>query len=104
MELTKVTDEVEFEFEIWQPDLRADKIYPAKLSDRVIHFSFPCNELSVCKGLKKVKEYFSPEVIERIIEFQLSAIKILFVSNLEKNKLNLEFRKRNFPLIYSSLG
>lgn len=28
-------------FEIWQPDLRADKIYSAEISDRVIHKLFP---------------------------------------------------------------
>jgi len=101
-ELSKITDE--FIFEVWQPDLRADKIYTAIISDRVKHLAFPCKEYYAYKGFKKIKEYFSEKMVKKIIEYQSSPLKILIVTNLDKNKLNNEIRKTNLPMIFSFLG
>lgn len=49
----------EFVHEIWQPDLRADKIYSQEIFPGVIHRLFPATERNTMIGLKKSREISS---------------------------------------------
>jgi glycosyltransferase involved in cell wall biosynthesis len=60
--LVKYSDKVEYE--VWQVDERADKIYTAELDERVIHKNFPAQRKGHFSGLKRGEYIFSKLVIE----------------------------------------
>lgn len=43
-----------FDFEVWQPDLRADKVYSHTFADRLIHRSFPAQRRKKIYGVKLI--------------------------------------------------
>jgi glycosyltransferase involved in cell wall biosynthesis len=53
-----------FDHEIWQPDLRADRIYSQEIYPGVIHRLFPAKEKTTLIGLKRSREISSPEMIQ----------------------------------------
>jgi len=53
-EILKLTDE--FEYEVWQPDLRADKIYSHTFKNGLTHRMFPAYQ-------KTNKEIISPKML-----------------------------------------
>jgi glycosyltransferase involved in cell wall biosynthesis len=53
-----------FDHEIWQPDLRADRIYNQEIFPGVIHRLFPAQEKSKLIGLRKNCEVSSPAMIQ----------------------------------------
>jgi glycosyltransferase involved in cell wall biosynthesis len=56
-EVLKLTDE--FEHEVWQPDVRADKIYSHTFENRLIHRSFPAS-------ITSHEEIYSPQMLDFI--------------------------------------
>jgi glycosyltransferase involved in cell wall biosynthesis len=63
-EVLRLTDE--FEYEVWQPDLRADKVYSHSLADGSVHSLFPAIRVKERYGLKTVRHVISPVMYERI--------------------------------------
>ncbi len=66
-EVLKFTDE--FEYEVWQPDYRADKIYSHQFEDGLIHRLFPAEDVPEIHGLKIRKEITSPVMVEFLNEY-----------------------------------
>lgn len=62
IEVRKINNE--FEQEIWQPDLRADRIYSQEIFPRVIHRLFPACEKIKFIGLRKSREIDCPTMIQ----------------------------------------
>jgi glycosyltransferase involved in cell wall biosynthesis len=52
------------EFEVWQPDLRADKIYTAVLDERLVHKNFPARIKTHQSGLKRSVYFYSKQIIK----------------------------------------
>jgi len=50
----------EFDYEIWQPDLRADKIYESALGDGLVHKQFPAVGKKHFYGVKRIATVSSP--------------------------------------------
>jgi glycosyltransferase involved in cell wall biosynthesis len=61
IEVSKIYDK--FEHEIWQPDLRADKIYSKEILPGVVHRLFPAHAKYQWVGLKKKVESYSPGMV-----------------------------------------
>lgn len=61
-EVLKYTSE--FEYEVWQPDFRADKIYSHRFEDGLVHRLFPAKDKEDLHGLKKRRQVDSPAMIE----------------------------------------
>jgi len=59
-EVLKLSDE--FIYEVWQPDLRADKIYTHTFSDGLVRRLFPAVSVGRFYGLKKRKYVFSQSI------------------------------------------
>ena len=59
-EIVDITDE--FEYEVWQPDYRADKMYSAELKNNLVHRLFPALDLSKMVGLKRTHYMYSFEM------------------------------------------
>lgn len=60
-EILKVTDE--FEYEVWQPDYRADKMYSHRFEDGLVHRLFPAEDIKELHGLKLRKATSSPVMV-----------------------------------------
>lgn len=60
-EVLKFTDE--FEYEVWQPDYRADKMYSHCFEDGLTHRLFPAKDVKELHGLKIKSELRSPEMV-----------------------------------------
>jgi glycosyltransferase involved in cell wall biosynthesis len=54
----------DYNCEIWQPDLVADKIYTAQLQERVIHRNFPAKKIKVFKRYKFFEDIYSNEILK----------------------------------------
>ena len=63
----------EVEFECWQPDSRADKIYEYRFEDEILHKRFPAKKKRYFYGTKIYREVYSKLLMNEL-------------SNLEKNK------------------
>ncbi|GAG79491.1 unnamed protein product [marine sediment metagenome] len=65
-EVLKLTDE--FEYEVWQPDLRADKIYTHVFSNGLIRKLFPAEQKKKLYGIKKIKYTVSQSIYENLVK------------------------------------
>ncbi|MFW9875653.1 MAG: glycosyltransferase family 4 protein [Candidatus Thorarchaeota archaeon] len=63
-EILKLTKE--FEYEVWQPDLRADRIYSHRFNDGILHRKFPALYRKKILGIKFLKILESPEIINTL--------------------------------------
>ena len=65
-EVLKITDE--FDYEVWQLDLRADKIYSHRFENGLVHMLFPARKKYYLEGLKIKKGYFSKAMVLELDE------------------------------------
>lgn len=97
IECIKVDPKIQHE--IWQPDLRADKVYSAEIYPGVLHKQFPSiNRIKFC-GLKRIKYLFSEEMKINICQLnpEITVVVLHFLNSPFINSLNkLEFPKINF--------
>lgn len=63
-EILKLTKE--FEYEVWRPDLRADRIYCHRFENGIIHKSFPAVLIKKMIGLKIVNTVSSQRMLESL--------------------------------------
>ena len=63
-EVLKVTDE--FEYEVWQPDLRADKIYCHRFENGLVHKLFPASNHKKMFGLKITNQISSKSLLDNL--------------------------------------
>jgi glycosyltransferase involved in cell wall biosynthesis len=61
---TLVKYSTKVDYEAWQLDLRADKIYTAEIDDRLVHKIFPAKKSKFFRGLKSVEYIYSKQLIE----------------------------------------
>ncbi|MFP4092011.1 MAG: hypothetical protein ACLFT3_17015, partial [Cyclobacteriaceae bacterium] len=59
----------EFEYEVWQLDYRADKMYSHRFEDGLVHRLFPAHDVEKWHGLKTIKQMVSPELIAYLLEY-----------------------------------
>ena len=59
-EILKRTDK--FKYEVWQPDLRADKIYSHTFESGLKHKLFPAEKKIVFNGYKFISEIYSKNI------------------------------------------
>jgi glycosyltransferase involved in cell wall biosynthesis len=64
-ETLKLTDE--FEYEVWQPDLRADRIYTCRYSNGLVHKLFPARLKRKAYGFKKREYVFSTSLADNLL-------------------------------------
>ncbi len=97
----------EYEWEVWQPDRRADRIYSKTLASGVTHRLFPASEAIYRLGLRGVKDLRSSEMIARLEELvgtplvlHLHGIRIPFYFEI----LNRFGSKKKFPIFIVGHG
>jgi Glycosyltransferase len=84
-EVLKLTNE--FEYEIWQPDTRADKIYCHKFDNGLVHRLFPAEIISSSLIYKKTEKLQSKLMIDRIIKESKSGDIIVNVNSFLLNPI-----------------
>ena len=78
-DVLKLTNE--FKYEVWQPDLNADKIYDYKFSNELKHVLFPANERKISYGFK-LKRQISSDIMLKSLENLQSSNLILHLNSL----------------------
>jgi len=59
----------EFEYEVWQPDYRADKEYSHRFDNGLVHRLFPASAIRRLHGTKIRKFIHSPQLVARLQEY-----------------------------------
>jgi glycosyltransferase involved in cell wall biosynthesis len=70
------------DFEIWQVDERADKIYSAELSERLVHKQFPARQKKYLRGLKIAVNPYSKVMLEHARQYDRENV-IFFIPSTE---------------------
>ncbi len=86
----KIADDITYE--VWQPDLRADKIYEHTFKDGLIHKLFPAKEKKFIHGLKFRKDIYSKSIMEHI-DKEVNKNQALVIH------INAGFRYINIPVL-----
>jgi glycosyltransferase involved in cell wall biosynthesis len=58
--------ENDIEYEVWQPDLRAAKIYSHQFENGLIHKLFPAKEIKIFFGFKRENQISSPVMLDAL--------------------------------------
>ena len=104
----KETDQ--YEWEVWQPDYRADKIYSKTLETGVTHRLFPAEEKSYKLGISHLKGVFSKEIISHLNRLQNNKIILKFHSSygfhapFYNEILRIFGLKKRFPIFFVGHG
>lgn len=93
-EVLKNTDEIDYE--VWRPDLRADKIYSHRFESGVVHKSYPGIQIKKMHGMKIITRISSPKILESLE--QIEPGNIVLHLNSPGYGLNQEIIKK-FPNI-----
>jgi glycosyltransferase involved in cell wall biosynthesis len=104
-ELAKLTDE--FTFEVWQPDLRADKIYTYSYNNRLCHKLFPAQETTAVYGFRTIRHVRSRSICERFRAEQATHRLLLHLDGIGegvvRDALHISFHT-SIPIIMQFLG
>ena len=102
-EVLKLTDE--FEYEVWQPDLRTDKVYIHNFPSGLTHKLFPAEEKQTIHGLKRIKYVTSKSICKNLMNENLKNKIILHLnginSGISREILDLPL---NCPVIVQFMG
>ena len=104
----KQTDQ--YEWEVWQPDYRADRIYSKTLETGVTHRLFPAEERTYRLGFEPRKGFFSEAMISHLKESQNipMILKLYSTFGLQSpfyNEIIKEFGPaKKFPIFFLGLG
>lgn len=104
----KVTDR--YEWEVWQPDCRADRIYSKTIETGVTHRLFPAEEKFYRPGIKSQKGIFSKPIISRLKKLENSNIILMlygtygFRTPFYNEILKIFGSSRKFPIFLRSGG
>ena len=66
-EVLKFTNE--FEFEVWQPDYRADKMYSHRFEDGLVHRLFPAETVREFYGVKLRNKIQSNDIVDFLLKY-----------------------------------
>jgi glycosyltransferase involved in cell wall biosynthesis len=104
----KVTNR--YEWEVWQPDYRADRIYSKTIETGVTHRLFPAEEKFYRPGIKSQKGIFSKPMISRLKKLENSNIILMLYSTygfrtpFYNEILKIFGSSRRFPVFFRSGG
>lgn len=71
----------EFDYEVWQPDLRADKVYSHKFDNNLVHKLFPTQYKYHFYGLKIKRGFFSDSICNELEKEIKRSNKVLLLLN-----------------------
>jgi len=84
-------------WEVWRPDVRADKVYSHTFDNGLLTKSFPVKNIKLWSGIKKSEFIFSPQMLlylEKYINNKPGNIKYLLVLPASRNGFALKIREK----------
>jgi glycosyltransferase involved in cell wall biosynthesis len=105
-----LTQTDQYEWEVWQPDYRADRIYSKTIETGVTHRLFPAKERIYRLGLESRKGFFSEAMISHLEESQNNPmiLKLYSTFGLRSpfyNEILKEFGPaKKFPIFFLGIG
>ena len=102
-EVLQYTDE--FEYEVWQPDYRADQVYSHRFEDGLVHRLFPAHQEKEIHGLKLRPRLHSPALVGYIQEYSQQHPVVINL-NGDLNPLNVAIMKngKHLPILQTFRG
>lgn len=102
-EVLRYTDE--FEYEVWQPDYRADKVYSHRFEDGLVHRLFPAHREKEWYGLKQREVLRSPALVDYLNVYRQTHPVIVNL-NGDLNPLNIAVMEagQDFPILQTFRG
>ena len=97
-EILRLTDK--FEYEVWQPDNRADKIYSHTFPNGLVHKLIPTEKKKSIYGLKKITEISPDNIIEEIKRLNNRKILLNFNGGLDHFNLKIVKALKTIPKIH----
>ena len=83
-------------WEVWRPDIRADKVYSHAFDNGLITKSFPVMAIRLWSGVRKSKFIYSPKMINYLNEYikgKPQDIDYLLVLPASRNAFDIKFRE-----------
>jgi len=84
-------------WEVWRPDVRADKVYTHTFDNDLLTKSFPVKNIKLWSGIKKTEFIFSPQMLlylEKYINNKPENIEYLLVLPASINAFAIKIRER----------
>ena len=81
-------------YEVWRPDIRADKIYKYKFENGVINKSFPVNKGISMSGIRPIIDVFSKKMEYELLKYSDNKRKVIFIMPAIRKKITLRFNKK----------
>jgi len=81
-------------FEVWRPDVRADKIYTHIFDNGVINKSFPIKKSFFFSGLRLISDIYSPLMENEILKYSKNGEKIILLLPAVRKKLTVRLYYR----------
>lgn len=102
-EVLKVSNE--FEYEVWQPDYRADKMYSHRFEDGLVHRLFPAEDVKELHGFKIRTQIHSQPLINYLLEYA-ARHKVVINMNGDFCTINFEILKHcgHLPILQTFRG
>jgi glycosyltransferase involved in cell wall biosynthesis len=94
----------EFDYEIWQPDVRADKIYESALEDGLVHKQFPAVGKKTFYGMKRIVTLSSPVMTDELKRQQKNGKVLLHLHGDPLSFREILSSFKDFPIILSYHG
>lgn len=97
----------DYDYEVWQPDYRADKIYEHVFDNGLKHKMFPATKIKHFQTYKYASEWYSRELLDELNKIHENGGKMVIASRLEPSKFNMDLLKQaknKYPVIGNSLG
>jgi glycosyltransferase involved in cell wall biosynthesis len=97
----------DYDFEVWQPDYNADKIYEQVFENGTRHLLFPAKKIKVFQTYKFNFEWYSDILLQELEKLHSEGTKIVIASRLEHTRFNVDLLKQSkgkYPVIGNSLG
>ena len=95
----------EFEYEVWQPDYRADRLYSHRFEDGLVHRLFPAHREKEWYGFKLRSRLRSPQLIQYLLTYS-EQHPVVVNLNGDLNPLNVAIMKRGekLPILQTFRG
>jgi glycosyltransferase involved in cell wall biosynthesis len=93
-----------YDCEVWQPDLRADKIYSVELCNKLVHRNFPAKMIKRFSRFKLRKEMYSQSIIDELKKYDDYNTVIMLPATVRtkwmKHVINFTYKGKHIYYIY----
>ena len=102
-EVLQFTDE--FEYEVWQPDYRADQVYSHRFEDGLVHRLFPAHQEKEWYGVKQRMTLHSPALLAYLESYrQTHPVIVNLNGDLNPLSVAVMAAGRDFPILQTFRG